>query len=111
MAVPPPPVPGGGPSGVSTLLVVGDDSGARAELVVSYSYRHDVVQVGEAAELLVLSTDRDFRRFKVGADTRLRGSTVAPTSNTHRHSRKPTFQRAVFGCPPTRTSPRTASWR
>lgn len=65
LAVPPPPRPSGQPSGVSTLLVVGDDSGARAELVVDYSYRHDVVQVGEAAELLVLSTDRDLQRFKV----------------------------------------------
>ena len=52
-------------------MVVGDawPGGARAALEFPYQPRAELLQPGEAAELLVLSRDEEFITFKVGCST------------------------------------------
>ncbi|KAK9820153.1 hypothetical protein WJX72_006741 [[Myrmecia] bisecta] len=45
-------------------LLVGDQSGARTEVIVPYERRHEQMRVGEPAELMVLAEQRSFARFK-----------------------------------------------
>ncbi|EFN59167.1 hypothetical protein CHLNCDRAFT_138041 [Chlorella variabilis] len=55
-------------------ILVGDPGGARAEMVLPYDSRYELIQAGEAAELLVLSSDTSFRRFKAVKDVYLPSS-------------------------------------
>lgn len=45
-------------------LLIGDRSGAHSQLSVPYEPQHKNIQVGDAAELLVLAPQRTFKRFQ-----------------------------------------------
>eukprot|EP00891_Asterochloris_glomerata_P002032 jgi/Astpho2/2032/fgenesh1_pg.00038_%23_129_t len=45
-------------------ILVGDDSGCRSEVMVPYDPLYNAIQVGEAAELILLSSSETFDHFK-----------------------------------------------
>ncbi|KAL4425086.1 hypothetical protein ABPG77_010400 [Micractinium sp. CCAP 211/92] len=73
--------PSGDPGGLlggSTMrlarVLIGDPGGAQAELVLAYDARYELIQPGEPAELVVLSSDPSFQQFKAVKDVYLPNS-------------------------------------
>lgn len=68
----------GGLLGGSTMrlarVLIGDPGGAQAELALPYDARYELIQPGEPAELVVLSSEPSFQQFKAVKDVYLPSS-------------------------------------